>query len=66
MNQPIAPGTPTTCLDCQVLPPFSVRLCSFHAAAEELLAALADVMTWAEGENAEFNRARALLERLGR
>jgi hypothetical protein len=33
-----------TCLDCEVLPPFSVRLCPLHAAAPAMLRALRDVV----------------------
>lgn len=35
---------PVTCLDCTVLPPFSIVLCPLHAAAPELLAALEKIV----------------------
>jgi hypothetical protein len=40
----IAKGHARTCLDCQVLPPWSVLLCPLHAAAGELLSALRDLL----------------------
>lgn len=35
-----------TCLDCQVLPPFSIVLCPLHAAAPAMLAALEGAAKW--------------------
>lgn len=33
-----------TCLDCQVLPPFSLVLCPLHAAAEAMQAILTELI----------------------
>lgn len=34
-----------TCLDCKVLPPFSIELCALHAAAERMRTALEIIAT---------------------
>jgi hypothetical protein len=58
----------TTCLDCTVLPPFSITLCPLHAAAHELRGALANLVDAVEAgygkDDVTMRTARQLLVRL--
>lgn len=78
-RQPTRPRPVVTCLDCKVLPPFSVALCPVHAAAPEMLAALREcVLALRDGADGQtyhfwnkggqgyeaYANARALLARV--
>jgi hypothetical protein len=56
-HTPVADGNTVTCLDCKVLPPFSIVLCPLHAAALELLKALERVTAALENADSCYHEA---------